>query len=148
MIDSTRVMEKLDLLGGYVARLRVISSLSREEFLGDPDKPAAAESYLRRSLEAVFDIGRHILAKTGGVSLAGEYKSIARGLGDRGVISKSLSGVLVQMAGYRNRLVHLYHQVSDEELYTIMQGGLPDLERFVREIAAFVQRSTDTCTLT
>lgn len=143
MIDTRRVMEKLDMLGGYVARMKVIRGLSRDEFLADPDKPAAAESYLRRSLEAVFDIGRHILAKTGGVSLAGEYKSIARGLGDRGVVSKSLSEILVQMAGYRNRLVHLYHDVSNEELYAIMESGLPDLERFIREIADFVQRSTD-----
>lgn len=143
MIDARRVMEKLDMLGGYVARMKVITRLSRDEFLADPDKPAAAESYLRRSLEAVFDIGRHILAKTGGVSLAGEYRSIARGLGDRGVVSKSLSEILVQMAGYRNRLVHLYHDVSNEELYAIMESGLPDLERFIREIADFVQRSTD-----
>ncbi|MEW6107455.1 MAG: DUF86 domain-containing protein [Bacillota bacterium] len=143
MIDTRRVMERLDMLGRYVARMKLIRRLSRDEFLADPDKPAAAESYLRRSLEAVFDIGRHILAKTGGVSLAGEYKSIARGLGDRGVVSKSLSEVLVQMAGYRNRLVHLYHEVSDEELYGIMESGLPDLERFIREVADFVQRSTD-----
>ncbi|MDI6638802.1 MAG: DUF86 domain-containing protein [Bacillota bacterium] len=143
MIDPRRVMEKLDMLGGYVARMKVIRRLSRDEFLADPDKPAAAESYLRRSLEAVFDIGRHILAKTGGVSLAGEHKSMARGLGDRGVVSKSLSEILVQMAGYRNRLVHLYHNVSNEELYAIMESGLPDLERFIREIADFVQRSTD-----
>ncbi|MBC7084607.1 MAG: hypothetical protein PWR07_1922 [Bacillota bacterium] len=143
MIDARRVMEKLDMLGGYVARMKVIRRLSRDEFLADPDKPAAAESYLWRSLEAVFDIGRHILAKTGDVSLAGEYKSIARGLGDRGVVSKSLSEILVQMAGYRNRLVHLYHDVSNEELYAIMESGLPDLERFIREIADFVQRSTD-----
>lgn len=143
MIDARRVMEKLDMLGGYVARMKVIRRLSRDEFLADPDKPAAAESYLRRSLEAVFDIGRHILAKTGGVSLAGEYRSIARGLGDRGVVSKSLSEILVQMAGYRNRLVHLYHDVSNEELYAIMESGLPDLERFIREIVDFVQRSTD-----
>ncbi|RKY44605.1 MAG: hypothetical protein DRP81_05315 [Candidatus Omnitrophota bacterium] len=28
------------------------------------DTPAIAESYLRRSLEAIFDIGRHIIAKS------------------------------------------------------------------------------------
>ncbi len=32
--------------------------------LSDRRNPAAAESYLRRSLEAIFDIGRHILAKS------------------------------------------------------------------------------------
>src|SRR3990172_9952062 len=63
--------------------------------------------YLRKSLEAVFDIGRHILAKTYGFREI-EYKAIARELGNRGVISEGLSEVLIQMAGYRNRMVHFY----------------------------------------
>lgn len=140
MIDRVRVMEKLDMIGRYVARLKLLARFSKDEFLGDPDKSAIAESYLRRSLEAVFDIGRHILAKTGGTGLAGEYKSIARGLGDKQIVSKPMSEILVRMAGYRNRLVHLYHEVSDEELYSIVTNDLQDLESFVREIAQFIKK--------
>ena len=32
-------------------------------FAADPRTPAAAESYLRRGLEALLDLGRHLLAK-------------------------------------------------------------------------------------
>jgi len=41
---------------------------------------AAGESFLRRILEAIFDIGRHILAKRGHLDLSSEYKSIVKGL--------------------------------------------------------------------
>ncbi len=37
---------------------------------------AIAESYLRRSLEAIFDVGRHITSETVGKGIV-EYKGIA-----------------------------------------------------------------------
>jgi len=112
--------------------------MSFETFVSDKDRVAAAESYLRRALEAIFDVGRHILAKSGGADLATEYKSIAFGLGAKGVISPELAQSLVSMAGYRNRLVHLYHLVQEDELHEILQNDLSDLEAFSREITAFV----------
>ena len=85
---------------------------------------AAAESYLRRSLEAIFDAGRHVVAKTGPLSMAAEYKAIARALSDRGFVDRPLGDTLIKMAGYRNRLVHLYAEVSAEELYEIISAHL------------------------
>lgn len=43
--------------------LRDLPLKNKGEFLQNRHNVAAAESYLRRSLEALFDIGRHILAK-------------------------------------------------------------------------------------
>jgi len=44
------------------------------------------------------------------------------------------------MAGYRNRLVHFYDEVSEAELYKIIQNNLGDIEEFVRQIAAFLEK--------
>ena len=35
------------------------------------------------------------------------------------------------MAGYRNRLVHMYNIISNEELYQIIQLNMKDIEDFV-----------------
>jgi len=75
----------------------------------------------------MFDIGRHILAKSGKMDMAAEYKAIAKGLGDIGAVGTALSEKLVQMAGYRSRLVYMYHIVSDEELYDIITTELDDI---------------------
>ena len=120
-----------------VERLRHLSKLNPDDFLID-DNPAIAESYLRRSLEAIFDIGRHIIAKHAGKA-AVEYKEIARLLARNKVISKGLSKKLVLMAGYRNRMVHFYHEVTDEELYTILTNNLPDIQNFIQEMGAFLE---------
>jgi uncharacterized protein YutE (UPF0331/DUF86 family) len=135
-LNTKLIQDRLGLIVGFLERLRYLSTLDQNEFLKG-DTPAIAESYLRRALEAVFDIGRHIIAKHAGKA-AVEYKEIARLLGRNEVISMGLSEKLVLMAGYRNRLVHLYHAVREEELYTIMTDNLLDIEAFVKEIGAFL----------
>ena len=44
------------------------------------------------------------------------------------------------MAGYRNRLVHFYHEISDRELYAILINNLSDVEAFVKEIKRFIEK--------
>ncbi|MCL6611015.1 MAG: DUF86 domain-containing protein [Peptococcaceae bacterium] len=137
-VDQLLVKQRLALISQYLAELEELSRLPKSEFLHNRRTAASAESFLRRSLEAVFDIGRHILAKNGGVNMALEYKSIALGLEEKGIISSKLSRQMVKMAGYRNRLVHLYHQVSDEELYEIIRKDLPDIRSFQKQILTYI----------
>ena len=142
MIDRLLVQRRLALIASYLDELSRLARVPRKAFLEDKDKTAAAESYLRRSLEAIFDIGRHVLAKSGGVELAMEYKSIARGLGDKGIVSKEMSDTLVKIAGYRNRMVHLYDMVDEEEIYDIIQANLSDIRSFIREVRDFLKKSS------
>lgn len=130
---------RIEIIRIALQRLKELASLSEEEFLGDYRNPASAESFLRHCLEAIFDIGRHILARSGNVRLAHEYKSIARGLGELGIVSGPLSEKLHQMAGYRNRLVHFYHEITNEELYEILQTDLSDIEEFLHQMGKFLK---------
>lgn len=131
------IEDRIGFINKAVAKLQGISTLGEENFIKG-DSSAIAESYLRRSLEAMFDIGRHIIAKSAGKA-AVEYKGIARALAEHGVVSKNLSEKMVLMAGYRNRLIHFYHEVSDKELYRIVRDHLHDLKEFVNEIMLFIK---------
>jgi len=137
-LNISRLLELLRYLEGCLKELRPFSKMSKEEFLSDRKNPPFVESYLRRSLEAVFDIGRHILSKIYGFKEI-EYKAIAKGLGEKEVISQRLSKELYKMAGYRNRLVHFYRDVTSEELYEIITSHLGDFERFSQEIVSFIK---------
>ena len=137
---------RIDVIRAALSRLKELSKLSRDEFLEDYKNPASAETFIRHCLEAIFDIGRHILAKTGKVRLTHEYKNIAKGLGESGVISKQLMSTLIEMAGYRNRIVHLYHEITDEELYEIIQKDLKDIEQFILETGAFLKKYMEEST--
>ena len=126
-----KIEKNLSVIQEFLEELRKLSILKDGDFLSDRRNSAAAESYLRRSLEAVFDTGRHILAKTYGFKEL-EYKKIALELGEKGIVDKEYSRTLVKMAGYRNRMVHLYHEVSPEEIYSILKEHLSDIERSSR----------------
>lgn len=53
-------------------------------------------------------------------------------------IKDDLRDELIQMAGYRNRMVHMYHMISDEELYDIITTELDDIKEFVSEIKKYI----------
>jgi len=135
-LNTKLIEDRLGFINMAIAKLKSLSQYNEQDFLKD-DIPAIAESYLRRSLESIFDIGRHIIAKTAGKALV-EYKEIARALGDKGAISRDCSSRLLLMAGYRNRLVHFYHEIEDKELYTIVKENLGDIEQFTKEIKNFL----------
>lgn len=145
MINRTLIETRLSLILELTRQLDSLASISREEFLEDARNVGAAESFLRRALEAIFDVGRHLLAKSGHSDLAKEYKSIAQGLGSLGIIPEPFVPTLIQMAGYRNRLVHFYHQVTAFELYEIINARRDDLRRFVDFVATYLVKAISSC---
>lgn len=137
-LNISRVLELLRYLEECLNELKPFSRMTKEEFLMDRKNPPFVESYLRRSLEAIFDIGRHILSKTYGFKEI-EYKAIAKELGKKEILTEELSSELYKMAGYRNRLVHFYREVTPDELYEIVVHHLGDFERFSKEIVTFIK---------
>ena len=75
------VSDRLSWVEQMIREIRALPLEDQETFLADRRNVWAAESCLRRGLEALFDLGRHILAKGFGLGV-GEYKEIASGLGD------------------------------------------------------------------
>jgi uncharacterized protein YutE (UPF0331/DUF86 family) len=140
MINKTFINERLVMINSLLKKLYKLSDLDEETFLSEDIYHAACESYLRRALEAIFDIGRHILAKSGYTDLSYEYNSIAKGLFELGILDKDLEEKLIQMAGYRNRLVHMYHLVSNQELYKIIKSDLKDIEKFITSIKEYMDK--------
>jgi uncharacterized protein YutE (UPF0331/DUF86 family) len=137
-LNTKLIEDRLGFINQAIVKLKNLSCLDEQKFL-QSDAPAIAESYLRRSLEAMFDIGRHITAKSAGKGIV-EYKEIAKALYELGVVTKEHSERLRLMAGYRNRLVHFYHDVSDKELFLILKNNLSDMEGFVKEMKDFIEK--------
>ena len=137
------------LSGRIVAeRLEWISSMLREieslplddfhSFTEDRRNVWAAESCLRRALEALLDLGRHILAKGFGRGVT-QYKEIATALGEEGVLEEGDVIGMRTLAGYRNRMVHFYHEISKKELYEICSTGLQDIRSLADRLKAWVK---------
>jgi uncharacterized protein YutE (UPF0331/DUF86 family) len=55
-----------------------------------------------------------------------------------GILTEEEAYILREMAGYRNRLVHFYDQVSTEELYTICTQQIEDVSRLAYRLRDWV----------
>jgi uncharacterized protein YutE (UPF0331/DUF86 family) len=132
------IAERVNWIQRMLADLRSLPLESFDSFHSDPRNSASAESYLRRALEAFFDLGRHILAKGFGRPVS-EYKEIARGLVEVRVLEEKDGNVLRQLAGYRNRLVHFYNEISERELYEICSNQLEDAELLLSKLTEWIR---------
>lgn len=140
MLNYNLIEERLDQIRVSANRLRKISSLSLEDFLSEPDNYAIAEHHLRRALESLFDIGRHIIAKKG-FGKPENYTQIIELLGHHKVLTQGFAKSIIGMAGYRNRLVHEYSKISPEELYDIIKSRLDDFARYCVFIVEFLDNN-------
>ena len=126
LVSQKIVVAKLNKIGEMLGGVESLPLASEEEFTSDPLMVAAGESFLRRALEALLDLGRHVLAKGFGMPVA-EYAAIADQLKAKGVLSGDLGATLKAMASYRNRLVHDYDVVTPSELYRILTSRVDDI---------------------
>ena len=132
------IAERAAWIKQMLARLRELPLDTFTAFTADPRNVAAAESYLRRALEALLDLGRHVLAKGFGQAVA-EYKEIAQVLVQVGVLDEEKGMLLRELAGYRNRLVHFYHEISGRELYEICSSQLVDVDTLLATILDWIR---------
>ncbi|MBI2215863.1 MAG: DUF86 domain-containing protein [Candidatus Rokubacteria bacterium] len=139
-INLKVVAERLEIVARCLDDLRAVPSSSFEEFQADRRNPAAAESLLRRAIEALFDTARHLLARAFGIGGL-EYREVARLAAERGlVVDPALCDKYVEIAGFRTRLTHFYGEVTTEELFGVVANDLADLERLAEELRAAAAR--------
>lgn len=139
-VDIKVVDDRLEAVTAYLRHLGELPVVSREEFLADARNSSSAESWLRRALEALLDVTRHLLAKGHGRG-ALEYRDVALLAGEHGLIADAaLAARFVKMAGFRNRLTHFYREVTAEELYSVVANDLGDIAAVAAELARAASR--------
>lgn len=132
-IEKDIIVKRINGIEQEVSELRGLAPVSLEEFARGVNFKLA-QYHLHRALEGVFNISAHILSRLPG-GQATQYKEIALKLGEFGVVDKKFAKEkLVRMAGYRNRLVHFYAEVTPEELYGIVKDDLGDFGVFLASV--------------
>ena len=120
-----------------IKQLSKISQLSFEEFGSNKSNYGLAEHYLRRSLEDVLTVGTHFLSRL--PVKTKDYQEIIIALAEQNIIPKDFAEKNKKLAGYRNRLVHLYWEVSEKEMYQVINEHLDDLDQFCQYFQKVLQ---------
>jgi uncharacterized protein YutE (UPF0331/DUF86 family) len=102
-----------------------------EAFLSNVDHFRIAFYDLHRALEAVMDMGSPILPRIPG-GRPSNHKEIPKLLEQNLIIPADFAREkMIKMAGYRNRMVHFYANITPEELFGIIQGDPEDFYTFL-----------------
>lgn len=138
-INKKIIKEKLFIIEGALSRLKQFRPYSLEAFK-EGDCFAVADHHLRRALEALLEIGIHILSRIPGAKPA-SYSDIARLLGEHKIVPRDFAEKeLTQMAKYRNRLIHFYDEIKPDELSSIIKNDLPNIEKFCQYIIKYIEK--------
>ncbi len=132
-IERDTIVKRIEGIEAELVELNKLAAQNITEFSSGSGYKLA-QYHLHRALEGVFNISSHILARIPG-GQATQYKEIAQKLGEHGVVPKDFAETkLVEMAKYRNRLVHFYAEVTPEELYKILTQDLGDFDVFLSAV--------------
>ncbi len=118
-------------------RLEDLGKIPEVEFLADPHKVGSAKYSLIVAIEGTLDLSNHVISKNG-FRTPEDYADTFRVLEEREVFDAEFTSALVQMARFRNRLVHIYWGVDDAEIYRIIRTRIQDIRRFLKEIGNFL----------
>jgi uncharacterized protein YutE (UPF0331/DUF86 family) len=134
LVDRYVVQARIAKIREYVALLRKIRDMADERrFVAEPLIYGNAERYLQLAIQAVLDIGNHVVADMN-LGLPADSHELFTILAKRKVLSPRLSKKLVPMAGFRNLLVHEYLEIDRRRVYRFLRSELGDFEAFIRAV--------------
>ena len=129
-LNQEVIKSRLNIIEKSRESLSRFQTLKKEEFESNPDNFRITFFDLQRALEAMIDIGSHILSRFPGARPT-SYKEIALLLEKYKILPLDFAKrKLLKMFGYRNRMVHFYYEITPGELYQIIQKDSEDLEKF------------------
>jgi uncharacterized protein YutE (UPF0331/DUF86 family) len=93
--------------------------------------------------EICLDIGRRLIALDG-FRYPVDNQDVFRVLHEEKVVSEQLLSTLLEMARFRNLIVHTYARIDDARVYGILKRHLGDFDAFAGAIAEYLQPQTKT----
>ncbi|HBJ1646276.1 DUF86 domain-containing protein [Clostridium botulinum] len=135
--DKNKIDQKLLFMDTCLNKLKKLRTLDKNIFIDDFTKVDSAKYLLQVSIEAMLDISSHLIARNRW-GRPKDNKEHFQMLFDNGIIDEKDVLIYFNMAKFRNRIVHMYFNISDEMIYDIVQNNIDDFERFIANIAKVI----------
>lgn len=120
-----------------VQKVRQYAALPDEVFFADERNLYTVEHLLLIAIEAAAALCNHILAKTARRAPV-SYGECFEGLQSVHKLDEELAITLVQMARFRDLLVHRYCDVDPERVLVYARNNLGDFEAYLQAIGEIV----------
>jgi uncharacterized protein YutE (UPF0331/DUF86 family) len=137
--DADRVAKLSSEIYKALDDLVEISGIPKSDFLQKRHIIAGAKYYFIVAIEASIDLSNHLISQNN-FPIPESYADSFRILKDEGALSQELTLKLMDMARFRNRLVHIYWDVDDEMIYEILNQDINDIRTFLKAYLEFLKK--------
>lgn len=126
MVDKDKIIKYLQNLELYLDHLRELQAFELKQFLSDWKIYDLVDRKLHLTLETTLNLGEMLISEFG-YRKPDSYADIPRILFENAIIdSLDLKDKLVDLARFRNILVHEYLYLDHERIYDFLQK-VPDI---------------------
>ena len=137
MVRPEVIRKRLNKLDEYLSILYILRKYSFDNFTRDPERYGSAERFLHLSIEAILDMGNHVIADLE-LGIVNWYSDIPAILEKNGYIDSDMEKEWLQMIGFRNTLVHDYLEIDRRIVYDVLQNHLKDIKKIRKIFAQFL----------
>jgi uncharacterized protein YutE (UPF0331/DUF86 family) len=142
VVDQDLLAAKLAELEDRIMRVRQTCPQTLDALRADRNALDLVSFNLMLAVQSCADIASHLIADEGwptAVNLASGFNRLR----DEGVITPATAAALCRAVGLRNVVAHGYAGVNPAMVHAAAMHGLPDLETFAREVAAWSAQRQD-----
>jgi uncharacterized protein YutE (UPF0331/DUF86 family) len=133
-VNRERIISLIGEIEKSLQLLKEFSRVEKDELLGDLKSLGSLKYYFITAIAACCDICNHITSKERW-GVPDSYSGCFYMLKDHGIISADFTKKLVNMAKFRNLLVHFYGKIDDERIYEFLQTELEVFQTYIDVIA-------------
>jgi uncharacterized protein YutE (UPF0331/DUF86 family) len=140
-INIQTIQDKLFKLDKNIDFIEDILKDGKENLLKDEARYYGLEHILQISVQNILDIGAHILAESFKENPA-SYGEVIELLGKRGVISADFASEQIEMAKFRNFIIHEYDSVNKDKVLEYAKSAPVIFKTFGRAFRSFLEKNS------
>jgi uncharacterized protein YutE (UPF0331/DUF86 family) len=129
VVDRDLVLRKLAELDEYLGQISEYRDVGLDAYRRDWKTQRIVERTLQIAIETCVDVATHVIADRG-LRVPTTYAEAFEVVGEAGLLDASLRDSMIQMARFRNVLVHEYARVNAAIVVRILRERLGDLAGF------------------
>jgi len=138
VVNREILQKRIEKLNEYLDFLNNIkTNYDKKEFKSSKKVYASTERFLHLSIEALLDIGNHLIADQN-LGKVNNYSDIPLILFENNYLSEELKELFIKIIGFRNILVHDYLDIDLDIVYQILDKKLKDLEEIIKIFAKYL----------
>lgn len=133
------VNAKLNALNDYAEEIKKLLEIGDAAILKNVRDLRAAERDFQLAVDTMIDINQHFI-KEFGFPASDDFQSTFYILGQQGVLPADFAKKIAPIVGLRNKIVHRYETVSNEQFLEDLRDNFSDFKTYERYILNYSQK--------